>query len=262
MIKIPIIDTKNVKQTLSGEDFKNYRSILPLDFKNKTGQGIKISLIGTGLPSHSDFKKLTPSFEVFDENSDTPDDIYGYSSALAGIIASESNDGINGIAPNSDISYVKSFNNNGEGEYPAIVAGVIWSIAKSSNIIHIPLNKQENYIWLKEAAEKAYKMNIPVFVSLKNNKVLREEIPWIIAITWKYSTKNKIKIIGKNKEIEVLIPKNKFYSTIGENYYIEANPFVLSSGIVLGVASLILQNTKSNKNIVDSLCEKITSLEI
>jgi hypothetical protein len=233
-----------------------------LNLKNKTGQGVKISLIGTGLPAHHDFKKLTPNFEVFDENSDTPDDIFGYSNALAGIIASQNNEGINGIAPSSDILYVKSFNNNGEGEFPSIVAGVIWSIAKQCNIIHLPMNKQKDYIWLRESTEKAYRMNIPVFVSLKNNKTLKEELPSVIVINWKYSVKNKIKIVRKNKEIEVHVPKSKFYTTIGENYYVEANPFILSSGIVLGIASLVLQDIKNNKNVVDLLCEKIISLEI
>ena len=242
----------------------------PTIFNNKdfglneelTGKNIKISIIGSGLPSHKNITSQTEDVEVFVGGKE-PDDITGYSTMLSGLIVSNDKKSIKAMSFMSGLYCAKIIDNSKEASSDAIIAAILWSMIKNVDIIVLPVIVDRNIAALKEIIKKAYTdSGIIMLVPSNNGKECNvlSESPFVLPVS--YSLRGKIGICknSTNRNLIVSVIKNDIYTTYPGNKYSNASLDIISLGIATSLASLILEDNKTfnePKEIFDILSKII-----
>ena len=128
-----------------------------------TGKGVKIAILDTGKPDHTDIKNVIESVDVFDETK-SPKDLHGHSTMISGFIAGNGPN-IKRLAYESSLYYAKISNNNGDTNYNAIVAGVLWAVVKKVDIILMSFSTNYDFSLFHTAIKKAHDSNICILAA-------------------------------------------------------------------------------------------------
>ena len=235
-----------------------------IDKDNINGDGIKLAILGTGLPSSGDLENFK-DIEVFAEDENYPDDKLGYSTMLSGIIASNNINGIIGLAPLVNCYFIKMFSDHMETNNNTIIASILWCIVKKINIVIIPPIFQETTI-LKNTLLKAQESNINIFTSIRNvkHKNIVRLSPNVVGVSSTYGKQFHIEQVEDNI-LKLTIPRKEYFTTYLEQSFAKPTSEILGLGLVGGLSSLILQTAAiykqklSQKEICNCLC-KLTSL--
>jgi serine protease len=105
-----------------------------------TGAGITVAVVDTGVDlGHPDLiGQLVPGVNLIDAGQ-APSDDNGHGTALAGIIAASTDNGIGvaGVAPDARIMPVKALDSDGRGSAATVDAGIEWAAAHGAKVINL-----------------------------------------------------------------------------------------------------------------------------
>jgi hypothetical protein len=124
-------------------------------FGHCSGKGVRIAVIDTGVPDHTDIRNIAEGIDMSESARDKHDH-HGHATMISGILTSANPRAITGIAPDADLLFAKAINTEGDCSYTAIVASVLWAIVKQVDIILISLGSTTEYSVLHDAIRKAY----------------------------------------------------------------------------------------------------------
>jgi len=133
---------------------------------------IVIAVIDTGVDlTHPDLKnKMYSSGKDFVNGDDDATDDFWHGTAVAGIAAAESNNGIGiaGVAWNCMILPVKCMDQNGEGSYSDVIEGILWATDNGAHVINLSLGGPFDDPDLEEAVRYAFQNGVVVVASSGN----------------------------------------------------------------------------------------------
>ncbi len=131
---------REIKKIISVDEQPNwgFKNFNISQYWNLTkGKNIKIAILDTGVPTHSDLiinKKLSKNFVDYEDELDHS----GHSTGVCGIINAQSNHfGTLGIAPDAEIICVKILDQNGGGSEESFQKGLRYCLDIEPNIINI-----------------------------------------------------------------------------------------------------------------------------
>jgi len=219
--------------------------IKPISYSKKgyTGKGVKIAVIDSGCPQHSDIKICGEQISFCDDNANVADN-YGHSTMVSGIISANNDKSIIGIAPDAELLFAKVANDAGECSFNSIVAGVLWSIVKQVDIMVVALGTQYDYSVMHDAVKKARDNNICIFAAAGSD-IGEEDLNFPARYSEAFSASVLTKGEKKNKKImekSDLYTSNKgMYTTYTNNKYVRAYGSSISTAYFAGHAALLIE---------------------
>ncbi|MFC3883565.1 S8 family peptidase [Bacillus songklensis] len=143
-------------------------------------KNVKIAVVDTGVDlEHPDLaRRLLKGYNVL-ANNDRPDDDNGHGTHVAGIIASETNNGqgVAGITWYNPIMPVKAMNEKGYGSSFDIAKGIRWAVDNGADVINLSLGNYQPSSILKEAIDYAYSKNVIVVAASGNDNSNQPSFP-------------------------------------------------------------------------------------
>ncbi|MDP1420378.1 S8 family serine peptidase [Peribacillus simplex] len=220
-----------------------------------TGSAVKIGVMDTGIDyTHEDLKVV--GGETFIEGTSDYMDDNGHGSHVAGIISALNNNiGVLGVAPEANLYAIKVLDQNGNGNYSDVIAGIEWAILNNIDIINMSLGSSSESLSLQDALDKAYNTGILIVASAGNNGYSKKG-----SITYpaKYSSVISVGAVNQNdyraefssvgKELELVAPGIQINSTVPGGYAFY-NGTSMAAPYVSGVATLLMDLKPELSNI-------------
>ena len=208
-----------------------------------TGKGIKIGIVDSGLPDHPDIGNIIESVDVSETTRDKADH-HGHSTMVSGIISANNPKAITGIAPDAELLFAKVINQNGEGSFNSLIAGILWCVVKQVDIILLSLGSSTDYPVLHDAIKKAYDQNICVIAASGNGNQsdFPARYPEVLSVEKrKNPSKNgKFATFGATG-LEMVLPDRDLYTTYLHGRYTKASGTSLIAAMGAGLAALVLE---------------------
>lgn len=232
--------------------FVNYQPSL-FGFKDIPGNGkfVRVSIIDSGLPFHKNV--LVDEFKSKNfTTSGSVKDVYGHSTALAGIIAANGKDGIKGMATETDLFFAKALlDANGEGDFDSVIDSLLWSIVRDVDIVLMSFGSPNEHKGLYDSIKKVHKKGIAMFAAGGNCTSRTKDVDFparydevfSVGYSNSISSNELIKIGGKTKGI--ILPSQDFETTYSGSRFATMNGSSLLTAAVVGVAVLAYQNMRS-----------------
>jgi len=218
-----------------------------------TGEGTKILIIDSGTPEHKDIK-INEESQDFASDKDDVIDNTGHATIISGLIAANNKRSIIGIAPNSTVLYAKAIDEKNNSNYNSIVSSILWGIVKDVDIIIMALGSQYDYKILHDAIKKAHQSGICIFAAAGNHLNKEDsEVNYPARYPEVYSVGNLTRSKKINtrilEKVDFSIKNKNVISTYLKDKYIQASGSSISTAIITGLASLLIEkNKKTNKN--------------
>ena len=175
-----LYNKSSVKQTVG---WGLINSKIPQSWVLSQGEGIKILVIDTGLPIHSDLDETTLTKnineKVFIQKNDLSknfvageaiEDLNGHQTHCTGIICARNNsEGMIGVAPKSETICAKVLNKDGRGSSQALAEALEYALEIKPDIISLSLGSSQSDPRVHLAIKNLYKENIPVICAAGNS---------------------------------------------------------------------------------------------
>jgi subtilisin family serine protease len=227
-------------------------------FGKFTGKGVKIGIIDSGKPEHSDIRNIKESVDLSDELSEDVIDYNGHATMLAGILTSYDDKSIIGLCPDAELYSTKVMNKDNQCSYNAIVSSILWHIINKVDILLIALGSVTEYAVLHDVIKKAYQQNICILAAVGNHE---EEYP---ASYPEVLSIGKVSKISKDlsANINVLCPEN-CYTTYLHDRYAKISGTSLATVIATGIAALMIEKLREEnktKPTVNTVYQELSAL--
>lgn len=137
------------------------------------GAGVTVAVLDTGVDlTHPDLKaNLVKGYDAISKTN-TPKDMNGHGTHVAGVIAAVTNNrqGVAGVAPGAKIMPIKVLGENGGGDLGSIIDGIQWATDNGAQVINMSLGGPiESPSW-NEAVKYAAKKNVVVVAAMGNER--------------------------------------------------------------------------------------------
>lgn len=141
--------------------------------ETKGSDSVLIAIIDTGVDLlHPDLKNKIHSGgrDFINDDFDATDD-YGHGTIVASVAAAETNnrEGIAGVAWSSKILPVKVMDENGEGDYSELIAGIKWAADNGASVINLSLGGDEPSISLRNSLKDAHDKGVVIVAATGND---------------------------------------------------------------------------------------------
>lgn len=223
--------------------------------KKWTGAGVKVGVIGSGVPVHSYFENIA-GFETFCERNKNPDDIHGISTLTSGSMCSCNKNGLTGMAPNIKTFYTKAIGDSGDTNVNSIVASILWLVVKDVDIIVIPFGLSEDEPILHEAIKKAISANVCVIAAAGPTQSQLTDVdypanyPEVVAVAASYKEEKFSLAKSTNNKLLLSLPKKGAPTTYGSDAVAIVKGMAVATGIAAGLAACVIEKNKQhNKSI-------------
>jgi subtilisin family serine protease len=253
-----------------GLDLMNVPEVWAMGY---TGQGITVAVVDSGVDyNHPDLRnniwvnaREIPGNGIDDDgngyiddvqgwdfinNDNTPSDLYGHGTHIAGIIAAANNgSGVTGVAYNAQIMPVRVLDEAGFGNYAEIAAGIRYAANNGAHVINLSLGGMSVSNEISTAIQYATGLGAVVVISSGNGGASQPSFPANLTHQWGTS----VGAIDSNQQIAsfsnragaavvnyVVAPGVSIYSTTPNNTYQYYSGTSMAAPYVAGVAALIL----------------------
>lgn len=233
------------------------------------GKGITVAILDTGCDTtHSDLKERIVGGRNFTNddrgNIDVYEDYNGHGTHVAGTIAAiESNTGVVGVAPESNLLIVKVLDESGSGQYKWIINGINYAIEEKADIISMSLGGPEDVPELHEAIQKAVNNNILVVCAAGNagdGDESTDEFDYpgcyneVISVGAIDLQRRSSDFSNSNNEIDLVAPGEEILSTYLNGTYATLSGTSMAAPHVSGALALIkvLTNTSFERNLTEA----------
>lgn len=226
---------------------------IPEMHKQTLGEGIKIAVLDTGSSDHIDlFENVVESWDATGNGNHV--DVQGHSTHVAGIIAAADNaEGILGVAPKSKIYFVKVLDNNGQGGYQAIEAGIRKAIEWGVDIINMSLGSpSEPSSSLHQAIIDAHNAGIFIVAAAGNDSGAVNypaRYNEVIAVGAINPNGDLCPFSSVGDEIAVVAAGESIYSTWPVNKYATLRGTSQAAPFISGLVALVLAYRRAHTDL-------------
>lgn len=232
------------------------------------GSGVKVGVIDSGIDYTHEDLQVVGGVTFVQGTTDFIDD-NGHGTHVAGTIAATNNSlGVLGIAPLSQLYGIKVLDQNGNGSYSDVAAGIEWAISNQMDIINMSLGGSSSSFTLQSVVDNAYNAGILIVGAAGNNGYDKKST---ITYPAKYDSVIAVGAVDQQnirayfssvgRELELMAPGVDIESTVlgGYGYY---NGTSMAAPNVSGIAALIWEANPelSNVKLRNTLNETAVSL--
>ena len=236
-------------------------------WKSTKGQGIKIAVVDTGISDHVDLAgKIIAKYDATGEGVE-PSTEHG--THVAGIItANEDDNGIVGVAPQSQVYSVKVLASGGMGTFDYILKGLQICETLDCNIINMSLGvASDPPAEIHNQIQKLYHQNKIIIAAAGNDAGAVNypaAYPEVIAVGAIDKTKTLAKFASRGPEIKAVAPGVDILSTYGTNEYRTMSGTSMAAPFFSGICALLLSFSKNNpdKLKIDTFDDLLRILDI
>jgi subtilisin family serine protease len=226
------------------------------------GTGVKVAILDTGIDyNHPDLDGNYKGGWDFVNNDNDPIDDDGHGTHVAGTVASENNDfGVVGVAPEAYLYGVKVLDQNGEGYWSDVIAGIQWATNNDMQIISMSLGGLSGSPSLESALETAYNAGIVIVAAAGNwgNQFGPDNVDYparydsVIAVAATDSNNNRASFSSRGPDVEISAPGVNILSTYPGHAYATGSGTSMATPHVTGVVALLLKTLPSSTYDLDS----------
>ncbi len=207
------------------------------------GSGIKVAVLDTGKPIHSDLPGDILGLDTTGGNN--PIDNQGHATHVCGIVAARDNElGILGVAPECEIMTVKVLGDSGHGGYASIEAGIRAAIAENVDVINMSLGAPvEPPASFHQAIIDAANQGIIIVAAAGNDGGAVNwpaKYPEVIAVGAMDENGNLCDFSSHGSEISLIAAGVNIYSTYLNNQYAVLRGTSQASPFIAGICALLL----------------------
>lgn len=200
----------------------------------------------------------------FVDRDNTPMDLNGHGTHVAGTIAGENNGtGVTGVAYNARIMPVRVLDANGSGTESDVIAGIHYAVDNGADVINLSLGGDSTSEAEREAIRYAAEHGVVVVMAAGNSGGSSPGYPAHYATDWgiavgAVNSSNQMPAWSNRAGIPsldyVVAPGVGVYSTIPGNTYATYNGTSMATPHVAGLAALMLS---ANPNLTPAQVESI-----
>jgi thermitase len=223
---------------------------------------IIVAILDTGIDKYHEDLIGTVITEINFTETNTPHDVNGHGTHVAGIIAaiSDNGKGIVGIAPGVRLMNVKVADDKGLCNALDIARGIIWAVDNGAKVINISLEVAESSEVLEDAVEYAWKHGVLVVTAAGNDG---NDVP-----VYPAGYDNTLAVAALTMEdylaplsnygdwVDVSAPGLNIFSTLPANKYGYKTGTSFAAAYVSGVAAMlfnIASDTNGNGQVNDEV---------
>jgi len=218
-----------------------------------------IAIVDSGVDaSHPEFAgRVLPGWDFVNDDNDPTDD-QGHGTHVAGIAAAAINngEGIAGIAGQALILPVKVLNENNQGTWADVVAGIVYAVDHGARVINLSLGGTIGTSALQDAIEYAWNRNAVIVAAAGNDGSTTPYYPAaydeVIAVSATTPDDVRWSLSSYGPHISVAAPGVTIYSTnwtadSGSTYGFKSGTS-MAAPHVSGIAALLLAQDGSRTN--------------
>lgn len=217
------------------------------------GKFVRIAILDSGMPLHTDITVDKYQVENFTKSGSSCD-VYGHSTAIAGIIAANGKSGIRGFAPDSDLWFAKCLlDENGEGDFDNVTRAVFWSIVKEVDIIVMAFGSSGEHQGLRDAIKKANRMGISIFAAAGNCTTRTKDADYparfdeVFSVGYAANISQNEAIMDGNNVKGLVLPNRDFDTTFTDSSFATMRGSSMCVAAIAGIASLVFHNLRRDK---------------
>ncbi|MGP4078992.1 S8 family peptidase [Pseudalkalibacillus sp. R45] len=219
---------------------------MPAAWDVTTGsEDIVVAVLDSGVNNnHPDLAgKVLPGYD-FGTNDNNPSDNKGHGTAVAGVIAANSNSiGITGLAFNTKILPVKVSNEDGRITDSAVIEGIYYAIDQGADIINMSFGSELDSVPQKSALVEAYLNDITLVASAGNDGTYHlmypASYPFVISVASTNDGDTSSSFSNFGDFIDLSAPGEGIITTNLTGTYSAADGTSFSAPIVSGIAALV-----------------------
>lgn len=218
--------------------------------KNITGKNIKVAVMDTGYDIENKDISIVKGINLTSDDSSDVRDRNGHGTRIAGIIgAKKNNEGLIGIAPESDLYIYKIAYENGQIDSDILVKGIETAIKDDVDIINMSLEFSEEYPNVTQALKKASDKGIILLSSAGNrsSESIKTEVQYpgnldIVISVSMLDVNGNISEFGVNSDdVDIYSPGEDVVGTYFGNKLTLSNDCSSATAYTSGIAALILE---------------------
>jgi len=215
------------------------------------GKYVRVAILDSGCPIHNDIStdphkcaNFTTSGSLFD--------VYGHSTAIAGLIASK-NHSLQGFAPLTDLYFGKCLlDSDGNGEFNSVIQSIFWAIVREVDIIVMAFGTTKENPNLHDAIKKANRCGIAIFAAAGNYATrtrdadfpARYDEVFSVGYANNITSNEVVRVDGKARGI--VLPLQEFETTFVDSKFATMSGSSMHTAAVAGVAVLAFQKLRKN----------------
>jgi hypothetical protein len=218
-------------------------------------QDIIVAVLDTGInPNHPELQgKSIPGRNLIEQNHNAEDD-HGHGTAIAGIIAAATDNGIGmaGVCGSCRVMPVKVLDAQGEGTYADVIAGILWAVDNGAQILNLSLGE---YVYSRLlAATVAYaQARGAILVAAAGNEAANEPLypaafPHVIGVAATDVSDHIWVASHYGAHVDLAAPGVNILSTGLSDGYVVASGTSFSAAYVSGVAALVRSHYRHLSN--------------
>ena len=143
---------------------------LPLSWSAGSGSPVLVAVLDTGIDkAHEDLAGRVVAEIAF--AGDSPDDLYGHGTPIAGIIAADAANGLGvvGLAPDCLLLNVKVADDDGKCRLSSLAEGIIWAVDRGALVINVSIEMKDASAVLEDAVDYAWSHGALVVAAAGND---------------------------------------------------------------------------------------------
>lgn len=257
------VNTANDPYFIAGNQWSLSKIEAPGAWATTVGSSsVVVAVLDSGVrASHPDLSgKVLQGYDFVNSDADADDD-NGHGTAVAGITASSTNNGVGmaAVSWNSMILPVKVLGANGSGSYSAMANGITWAADNGARVINLSLGGTASSRTLQNAVNYAWNRNIILIAAAGNNG---NDIPFypaacsnVVAVSATDSADRRPSWSNFGSYVDVAAPGVDILTLQGTSSYANSNGTSFSSPVAAGVVALMAaaNPSLSNVGVVDAL---------
>ncbi|OIB55478.1 S8 family peptidase [Natrialba sp. SSL1] len=224
------------------------------------GAGVDIGILDTGI--QTDHCSLSVAGGRNVTGSGLPDDYedrHGHGTHVAGVAGALDNDrGVVGTAPNADLYAVKVLDDDGDGRYSDLIAGIDWCMENGVEIISMSLGGESESDAVDEAVETAHSAGHLLLSAAGNegnngsSSCTEETMTYpathddVVAVTAMNEDDTLASYSSVGEGVDLLAPGTDITSSTVDNHYAEASGTSVATPFVAGVAALVWETREES----------------
>ena len=246
---------------------------LPSTWNGGNDPLVLVAVLDTGIDKDHEELSGRVVAEVDFSESDTPDDIYGHGTPVAGIISADAENGlgITGLAPESRLVNIKVADDSGRCQISRLIEGIRWAVDNGVKVINVSIQFKETAPGLKETVDYAWENGAVIIAAAGNDgdssPVYPASYENCIAVTAIQADGSLAPLANHGDWVDVAAPGLDIYSTLPGDSYGYKHGTSFATAYVSGLASLLFSiaaDTNGDGNLNDEVrraieagCDKI-----
>ena len=217
------------------------------------GEKVKIAILDSGIDYSESINVVKRKNFIDDEVSPLYEDNTGHGTAIAGIIASNGENGtVKGINPDVEIYSARILDTENKASMSKVVESIYWAIGEDVDIINISFGTTQYSEILHNAIKEATAKGILVFAASGNqgeNEESTVEYPAafeeVVAVGATNPAGEVAEMTSRGKELDILAPGINIHSIGWLDMEVVCSGTSMAVPHAVGVASLLWQKDKS-----------------